>query len=241
MKFYSGAARAKFIRMRKNQVARDSSHLEPSVGFAKGRAMKTHEEILKNIDFNFSFLSLVFSALGWLLFECWLTARGASIMGHFIFCLIGLYLAVVTIRNHRRNLDYFRSRYQPGDAAIDGLGPKLVLSILFFVAIGGIIGTFIVVSSVFSFAIVCFGMIAIPWSRVSPCVTSPHIPFIAIVSGAVIVLAPNYRIVDSFILPIACWVLWIFSVTGLVFHLARIVETRRLPATRQQGMPYPEP
>lgn len=203
--------------------------------------MKTYEEILKNIDFNFSFLALVFSALGWLLLECWLTARGASMMGHFIFCLIGLYLGLVTIRNHRRNLDYFRSRYQRRDVAEDGLGPTFVLSILFFVAVGGIIGTFIVVSSAFSFSIVCFGMIAIPWTRLSPCVTTPHIPFIAIVSGAVIALAPSYRIVDSLILPIACWVLWIFSVTGQVFHLARIVETRRLPATRQEGIPYPEP
>lgn len=202
--------------------------------------MKTYEKIMKNIDFNFSFLALAFSALGWLLFECWLTVCGASIMGHLVSCLMGLYLAVVTIRNHRRNLDYFRSKYQLNGAAKNVLGPKLVLSTLFFVGIGGIIGTFIVASSAFSLAIVCFGMITIPWSRISTCVKCPYIPFMAIVSGSVIVLAPNYRIAESLVIPIACWVLWMFSVTGLVFHLARMVETRITPVTKKEEIQYSE-
>lgn len=56
----------------------------------------------------------------------------------------------------------------------------------------------------------------------------------AIVSGSVIVLAPNYRIAESLVIPIACRVLWMFSVTGLVFHLARMVETRIPPVTRKK-------
>lgn len=182
-------------------------------------------------------IAFAFSVAGWALLELWLIQIDAGVRAHCMAALFGLLLGCLSIRRPRIGLTDFPSDEVKANSGHRKLDRANIGWALLFLAVGIILGTLVLRGDTILLGIAAMSLALAPWSRVRFCCSHLLVACTAVWTGMLTVMIPGRSSIAPVFLPLACWVLWISTMTSLFLRIEQLSRADRAARTRSQDSP----
>lgn len=170
-----------------------------------------------------SFIALLYSLLGWALFEAWLMLMSAGLFLHVFAAIPGLTL---TIRSALRppidGLSALEDKQRP---ATQFHWAKTSCALLY--VFGAILAFMVLNGSLTLLGAVIASLTFAPWARLLFSRSHLAISCLVTISGFASVIAIGHRSVDMMFLPFAAWTFWGLACCALLFRAEQASRSKQ--------------
>lgn len=167
-----------------------------------------------------SFIALLYSLLGWVLFDAWLFLMGAGFLLHLFVAAPG---AALVIRSALRpSIDRSSVAERVRSPSMESRRAGMSCVLLF--VLGAMFGTLLLSASLTLLGLVAVSFIFAPWARLSFSRDKLAISCMS-TSGFASVMAIEHGSIDTMFLPLAAWVFWLCACCALLFRAEQLQRT----------------
>jgi hypothetical protein len=168
-----------------------------------------------------SFIALLYSILGWALFDAWLFLMGAKFLLHLFVAIPGAWLVVWSALRTSIDLNSVSERGKSPATEFQHAGMSCVL----LYVLGVIFGALVLNGSLILLGLVVASCIFAPWARLSFSRERLAISCVITVGGFASVIAIEPRSVDRMFLPLAAWAFWLCACCALLLRADQLRRT----------------
>jgi hypothetical protein len=168
-----------------------------------------------------SFIALLYSLLGWVLFGAWLFLMNAGFLWYIFAAIPG---TTLVIRSARRPL-IDRSNAIERNLATEKRLAKLPCVLLF--VLGAMFGTSVLNGSFTLLGIIVASFTFAPWARLG--FTRNHIALSCLITigGLISVISIGHHLINFMFLPFAAWAFWGFACIALLFRAEHVQRVKQ--------------
>lgn len=165
-----------------------------------------------------SFIALLYSLLGWILFEAWLFLMGAGFLLHLFAAMPGI--ALVTRSALRPSIDLGNVSERGKSPATQSKRAGMACCLLY--AVGVIFGVLVLLGSLTLLGLIAISFIFAPWARLSFCRDRLAVSCAITISGFASVISIEHEAIATMFLPLAAWSFWSCACCALLFRAEQL-------------------
>jgi hypothetical protein len=169
-----------------------------------------------------SFIALLYSLLGWVLFDAWLFLMGAGFLSHIFAAIPG---AALVIRSaFRPSIDRSNAADQEKNSLTESRRAATSCALLY--VLGVIFGSLVLNGSLTLLGVIAVSFTFTPWARLSFSRDRLAISCVSTMSGFASVIAIGHGSINTMFLPLAAWAFWSCACCALLLRAEQLRRTR---------------